>query len=167
MLVSKGRFSFSVWRFTPYACQPLFYWQGIDRITTPEHANYTYSIIAGMNTGIDMVRAHADNLGYQCGGWTIEWQGLSGDITSGTTILSAVKKAVDPKTRVVYNENPNENFVKSARFDYAIVVVGEHPYAETFGDSPSLTIAEPGPSTIKNVWWSTFGTTLKTNPTTT
>lgn len=29
--------------------------------------------------------AHADNLGYQCGGWTIEWQGLSGnDITEGT-----------------------------------------------------------------------------------
>lgn len=29
--------------------------------------------------------AHADNLGYQCGGWTIEWQGLSGNnITSGT-----------------------------------------------------------------------------------
>jgi beta-glucosidase len=28
--------------------------------------------------------SHADNLGYQCGGWTIEWQGLSGNnITSG------------------------------------------------------------------------------------
>lgn len=26
---------------------------------------------------------HADNLGYQCGGWTIEWQGLSGNITVG------------------------------------------------------------------------------------
>ncbi|KVH88824.1 Glycoside hydrolase family 3 [Cynara cardunculus var. scolymus] len=29
-------------------------WQGIDRITTPTHANYTFSIIAGMNAGIDM-----------------------------------------------------------------------------------------------------------------
>lgn len=28
--------------------------------------------------------SHADNLGYQCGGWTIEWQGLSGnDLTRG------------------------------------------------------------------------------------
>lgn len=27
---------------------------------------------------------HADNIGYQCGGWTIEWQGLSGNnITKG------------------------------------------------------------------------------------
>lgn len=28
--------------------------------------------------------SHADNLGYQCGGWTIAWQGLSGNnITVG------------------------------------------------------------------------------------
>lgn len=28
--------------------------------------------------------SHADNLGYQCGGWTITWQGQGGnDITSG------------------------------------------------------------------------------------
>lgn len=28
--------------------------------------------------------SHADNLGYQCGGWTIAWQGLSGNnITIG------------------------------------------------------------------------------------
>lgn len=30
-------------------------WQGIDRITSPPHANYTYSIIAGITAGIDMV----------------------------------------------------------------------------------------------------------------
>jgi beta-glucosidase len=30
-------------------------WQGIDRITTPEHLNYTYSIQAGISAGIDMV----------------------------------------------------------------------------------------------------------------
>ena len=23
--------------------------------------------------------SHADNLGYQCGGWTISWQGFSGN----------------------------------------------------------------------------------------
>jgi beta-glucosidase-like glycosyl hydrolase len=26
---------------------------------------------------------HSDNLGYQCGGWTLEWQGLSGNSTIG------------------------------------------------------------------------------------
>ncbi|XP_030542527.1 beta-glucosidase BoGH3B isoform X4 [Rhodamnia argentea] len=30
-------------------------WQGIDRITSPPHANYTYSVEAGILAGIDMV----------------------------------------------------------------------------------------------------------------
>ncbi|CAN6863532.1 unnamed protein product [Brassica oleracea] len=95
---------------------------------------------------------HADNLGYQCGGWTITWQGLDGnDLTIGTTILAAVKNTVAPTTQVVYNQNPDANFVKSGEFDYAIVVVGEPPYAEMYGDSTNLTISEPGPSTIGNV----------------
>ncbi|PON59174.1 Glycoside hydrolase [Parasponia andersonii] len=228
-------------------------WQGIDRITSPPHANYSYSVEAGVSAGIDMIMvpynfnefiddltylvkkniipmsriddavkrilrvkfvmglfenpladlslvnqlgskehrelareavrkslvllkngksayqpllplpkkatkilvagSHADNLGYQCGGWTIEWQGLGGnDLTVGTTILKAVKNTVDPTTtQVVYSENPDADFVKSNEFSYAIVVVGEPPYAETFGDSLNLTIPEPGPSTIKNV----------------
>uniref|UniRef100_A0A5B7A030 Putative lysosomal beta glucosidase-like n=1 Tax=Davidia involucrata TaxID=16924 RepID=A0A5B7A030_DAVIN len=96
--------------------------------------------------------SHADNLGYQCGGWTIEWQGLGGNnLTTGTTILNAIKNAVDPTTEVIYEENPDAEYVKSNKFSYAIVVVGEPPYAETFGDSLNLTIPEPGPSTITNV----------------
>lgn len=32
--------------------------------------------------------SHANNLGNQCGGWTIEWQGLSGNnLTKGTLRL--------------------------------------------------------------------------------
>ncbi|KAI5316513.1 hypothetical protein L3X38_036220 [Prunus dulcis] len=227
-------------------------WEGIDRITSPPHANYSYSIQAGINAGIDMVMvpynytefidgltflvknkiipmsriddavkrilrvkfvmglfeepfsdmslvhqlgsqehrelareavrrslvllkngesaekrllplpkktskilvagSHADNLGYQCGGWTIEWQGLSGNnLTEGTTILTAIKNTVDPKAQVVYKANPDADFVKSNNFSYAIVIVGEHPYAETFGDSLNLTIPDPGPTTITNV----------------
>ncbi|PSS01663.1 Beta-glucosidase like [Actinidia chinensis var. chinensis] len=96
--------------------------------------------------------SHADNLGYQCGGWTTTWQGLSGNNhTIGTTILSAIKNTVDPTTEVVYRENPDPNFVKSGEFSYAIVLVGEPAYSETFGDSLNLTILEPGPATITNV----------------
>ncbi|KAJ0014932.1 hypothetical protein Pint_20090 [Pistacia integerrima] len=227
-------------------------WEGIDRITSPPHANYTYSIEMAINAGVDMVMVpenytefidrltslvkknvipmsriddavkrilrvkfmmglfenpladdslvdqlgsqqhrelareavrksllllkngesadqpllplpkkaskilvagtHADNLGYQCGGWTIEWQGVSGNNkTSGTTILTAIKNTVDQRTKVVFEENPDANFVKSSNFAYAIVVVGEHPYTETKGDSLNLTIPDPGPSTITNV----------------
>lgn len=30
-------------------------WEGIDRITSPAGSNYTYSVQAGVNAGIDMV----------------------------------------------------------------------------------------------------------------
>ncbi|KAM3232147.1 beta-glucosidase BoGH3B-like isoform X1 [Capsicum chacoense] len=103
-------------------------------------------------TKILVAGSHADNLGYQCGGWTMSWQGIGGnDLTTGTTILNAVKNTVHPSTQVVYHDNPDMNFVKSNHFSYAIVVVGETPYAEMFGDSANLTIAQPGPSTIRNV----------------
>ncbi|KAL9422502.1 hypothetical protein AB3S75_034720 [Citrus x aurantiifolia] len=227
-------------------------WQGIDRITSPPHLNYTYSVQAGIQAGIDMVMipfnltefiddlsdlvknnvitmdriddavgrillvkfsmglfenpladlslvnelgsqahrdlareavrkslvllkngkneshpliplpkkapkilvagSHADNLGYQCGGWTINWQGFSGNnYTRGTTILGAIRSAVDSSTEVVYRDNPDSDFVKSNNFDYAIVAVGEAPYAETAGDSMTLTMLDPDPSVITNV----------------
>ncbi|EXB23130.1 Lysosomal beta glucosidase [Morus notabilis] len=95
---------------------------------------------------------HANNLGYQCGGWSLTWQGFSGDNqTIGSTILSGIEEAVDPSTEILYSENPDPAFVKSSNFSYAIVVVGEPPYAETNGDSLNLTIAEPGPSVIADV----------------
>ncbi|KAI3409504.1 Beta-glucosidase [Psidium guajava] len=95
---------------------------------------------------------HAHNLGYQCGGWTITWQGTSGNNNSvGTTILDAVRKTVDPSTEVVYYEQPDAGYVESSKFSYAIVVVGEHSYAESYGDSMNMSIPEPGPSIIKNV----------------
>lgn len=70
---------------------------------------------------------------------------------TGTTILSAITTAIKPSTEVVYSENPSADFVKANNFSYAIVVVGELPYAETKGDSLNLTITKPGPSTITNV----------------
>ncbi|XP_030962569.1 uncharacterized protein LOC115983871 [Quercus lobata] len=227
-------------------------WQGLDRITSPPHANYTYSIQAAILAGIDMVMVpynypefidgltdlvnknvipmsriddavsrilrvkftlglfenpmadnsladmlgaqenrdiareavrkslvllkngkptyaggvlplikeqpkilvvgtHADNLGYQCGGWTIEWQGLSGnDLTIGTTILQGIQETVDPSTKVEFIENPDPATVRFSSFSYAIVVVGEKPYAETNGDNMDLTLPDPGPSIINN-----------------
>ncbi|TKW38190.1 hypothetical protein SEVIR_1G097500v4 [Setaria viridis] len=104
--------------------------------------------------GILVAGSHANDLGSQCGGWTITWQGLTGNnLTAGTTILDGIKRAVVPGTDVVYSENPDAGFIQQnkARFDYAIVVVGEPPYAETFGDNLNLTIPAPGPAIIQNV----------------
>ncbi|VFQ95437.1 unnamed protein product [Cuscuta campestris] len=102
-------------------------------------------------TRILVAGTHANNIGNQCGGWTIAWQGKSGNITTGTTILEAVISVVDPTTEVVYNENPDAEFMGSNEFSYAIVVVGEYPYAEYDGDSADMTIPEPGPATITAV----------------
>jgi hypothetical protein len=69
---------------------------------------------------------------------------------AGTTILSAIKSTVDPSTQVVFSENPDSSTL-SNKYDYAIVVVGEPPYAETFGDNLNLTIPGTGPSVIQSV----------------
>ncbi|XP_025827199.1 uncharacterized protein LOC112902365 [Panicum hallii] len=99
--------------------------------------------------------SHADDLGSQCGGWTITWQGFTGNnLTAGTTILDGIRRAVGPAgTDVVYAETPDAGFVREneARFDYAVVVVGEPPYAETAGDNANLTIPAPGQAIIRNV----------------
>ncbi|KAK1354060.1 Lysosomal beta glucosidase-like [Heracleum sosnowskyi] len=187
-------------------------WQGIDKMTSPPHSNYSYSVQAGVQAGIDMMMVpenftefvddlifqvknkivpmsriddavkrilrvkfvmglfektladlslakqlghqehrqlareavrkslvllksgktsaapllplpkkapkilvagtHANDLGYHCGGWTIEWQGLQGnDHTIGAIILTVVTKVVYPSTKVICNENPNTEFV--------------------------------------------------------
>lgn len=96
--------------------------------------------------------SHANNLGYQCGGWTITHEGVSGNnYTTGTTILDAMISTVDSSTEVIFHENPGADFVASGNFAYAVVAVGEYPYEESGGDSQNLTMVDPGPEVIKNV----------------
>ena len=78
----------------------------------------------------------ADDLGMQCGGWTIAWQG-TGQNTRGTTILQAIRDIVSPETQVTYS--PDGNDIKNA--DAVIVVVGEKPYAEGPGDRTNLDLS--------------------------
>ena len=70
----------------------------------------------------------ANDIGMQCGGWTITWQGSHGTITSGTTILEGIREAAGGN--VTYAENG----MASGKFDAVIAVIGEDPYAETDGD---------------------------------
>jgi beta-glucosidase len=80
----------------------------------------------------------ADDLGMQCGGWTIDWQGRTGNVTpGGTTLLSAIKNAVSPETVVTYS--PDGTNLAGA--DTVVVVVGENPYAEMKGDRQDLVIS--------------------------
>jgi beta-glucosidase len=74
---------------------------------------------------------NADDIGNQSGGWTITWQGSSGDTTDGTTILEGIRKNVKEGVNVKYNKEG----IGSAGYDVAIVVLGETPYAEGEGDA--------------------------------
>jgi beta-glucosidase len=78
-----------------------------------------------------VVGKNADNLGWQLGGWSITWQGVSGKITAGTTILAGIKSAVSRDTVVVFDR---QGRAADGSFDAAIAVVGEKPYAEGRGD---------------------------------
>ncbi|EEF36714.1 beta-glucosidase BoGH3B [Ricinus communis] len=94
---------------------------------------------------------HADNLGYQCGGWTKSWDGMSGRITIGTTILDAIKNTVGENTEVIFEENPSPDTLASQDFSYAIVAVGEGPYAEFTGDNSELVIPFNGMGVISSI----------------
>ncbi|XP_020242073.1 uncharacterized protein LOC109820359 isoform X1 [Asparagus officinalis] len=94
---------------------------------------------------------HADDVGYQCGGWTITWYGGSGRITVGTTILEAIKEAVGESAEVVYEEHPSTATIANQNFSFAIVVVGEVAYAEFLGDRSQLNIPFNGSNMINLV----------------
>ncbi|MER5406758.1 glycoside hydrolase family 3 N-terminal domain-containing protein [Streptomyces sp. NPDC002769] len=72
--------------------------------------------------------SNADDLGNQTGGWTITWQGSSGKITDGTTILDGMKRAGGD---VTYSKDAS---APTSGYDVGVVVVGETPYAEGVGD---------------------------------
>jgi beta-glucosidase len=81
----------------------------------------------------------ADDIGNQCGGWTISWQGKSGaNTTGGTTILKAIQETVSPQTKITHSKDGTD----AAGADLGIVVIGETPYAEWMGDRQSLELSD-------------------------
>ena len=89
-----------------------------------------------INEDIDLIRvagSAADNTGRQAGAWTIEWQGVDGNVIPGaTSILAGIREVADQKTRIEYNQEGS--FPATERADVGIAVVGESPYAEGWGD---------------------------------
>ncbi len=97
---------------------------------------------------IHVAGKNADDLGNQCGGWTITWQGGSGEVTpGGTTILQAVRKAASQQTKVTFAVDG-----KGAEgADVGLVVIGEKPYAETNGDRRDLNLAPEDVAAVDNM----------------
>jgi beta-glucosidase len=91
---------------------------------------------------INVAGSRADDIGAQCGGWTVGWQGARGSTTLGTTLLQAIRRAAGPKAAVTFTGDAAGP--DAARADLNLVVVGEDPYAEGAGDRsvPELTRAD-------------------------
>jgi beta-glucosidase len=90
----------------------------------------------------------ADDIGNQCGGWTIDWQGKSGDVTTGgTTILKAIQNTVSRNTNVTFSKDGSG----SQGSDVGVVVIGETPYAEMRGDKEDLSLAPEDVAAVENM----------------
>src|SRR3954463_6386295 len=73
--------------------------------------------------------SNANTIGNQTGGWTLTWQGGSTNRIPGTTILDGIRAHTTGK--VIYSEDASAPIPHN---DIGIVVVGETPYSEGFGD---------------------------------
>lgn len=72
--------------------------------------------------------SNADNIGNQAGGWTLTWQGGSKNVIPGTTVLDGIRSRAK---KVTWSQNASAPVPKGA---VGVVVVGETPYAEGYGD---------------------------------
>jgi beta-glucosidase len=93
--------------------------------------------------------SNADNIGNQSGGWTVTWQGGSGNTTPGTTILAGIRSLAGS---VTYSRDASADMTGS---DVGVVVVGETPYAEGVGDigngRPDLSLSAADRAAIDKV----------------
>lgn len=110
-----------------------------DKRTLPISKNVNRIHVGGKN---------ADDLGNQCGGWTIDWQGKSGDVTpGGTTILKAIQQTVSVASKVSFSRDGSG----ATGADVGIVVIGETPYAEGRGDREDLSLSTEDLQAIRNL----------------
>lgn len=85
---------------------------------------------------IGVAGAAADDIGLQCGGWTVGWQGGPGSTTPGTTLMDGLRSLGLPNLAF----EPSGHFTE--RVDVGIICIAEPPYAEGPGDSACPTATE-------------------------
>jgi len=100
----------------------------------------TYRLVVG--------GSHIDNLGNQMGGWSISWQGASGNTTVGTTFLQAIRAAVGPSVTI---QNVGTRTKGNYSGDVGIVAIGETPYAEGRGDSSTLAVSGANAAQVTDI----------------
>ncbi len=89
----------------------------------------TLPLSPGKKQPVYVAGSNADNIGNQAGGWTLTWQGGATNVIPGQTVLDAVRAT--SRSRVQFSETASDPVPANAA---GVVVVGETPYAEGFGD---------------------------------
>jgi len=91
------------------------------------------------NARIIVAGKSANSRGIQCGGFTIEWQGVldNESIVGGTSIWEGISQIAP---NAILSENLMGDDADANKHDIGIVVIGEKPYAEGFGDIYPLGI---------------------------
>jgi beta-glucosidase len=117
-----------------------------DRRTLPLSKDIPLILVAGQG---------ADDIGLQCGGWTIAWQGQAGNVAPGTTVLAGIRAAVSENTTVCYDPagtfGATDALSAAARADVGIVVLSERPYAEGVGDRADLHLPEADVALLQRI----------------
>ena len=85
---------------------------------------------------ITLVGPHSQDVGLQCGGWTLGWQGAAGNSMPGTTIRKGFE-TIGSASNITYSADGN-----GITGEIAVVCIGERPYAEWYGDTNDLTVPE-------------------------
>ena len=78
----------------------------------------------------------ADDIGVQCGGWSVGWNGGRGATTPGTTIRQGFEQVLGAG-RVTFSKDA----AGAGSADVVVAVVGEDPYAEGSGDRDLLELS--------------------------
>lgn len=112
-----------------------------------KNEHHTLPIAMGV-TRIHVGGKSANDMGNQCGGWTITWQGKSGTPTpGGTTVLAAIRNAVSKDTQVTFSRDGTG----AEGATIGVVVIGETPYAEMVGDRRDLHLESEDVRAIDNM----------------
>ena len=85
------------------------------------------------NARVLVAGKNANNLGHQCGGFSIVWQGTCGNemVEGGTSVWEGIRQVA---ANASLSQEDYGADADPALHDVAIVVIGEHPYAEGLGD---------------------------------
>ena len=94
---------------------------------------------------IGVIGIAANEIRFQTGGWTLDWQGKNNknkDFPGVNSIFESIKEHVRSEGgSIEFSENGNFD----SQPDVVISVFGEEPYAEGFGDLPNIAFQETDP----------------------